>query len=54
LWPEDARLSTLWARRDRARLERSGGALEQHKRPCLIGDLEFARQARRAAVGCGG
>src|SRR5262245_34411252 len=44
----------FWARWDRARLERSGGALEQYKRPCLIGDLEFARQARRAAVGCGG
>ena len=44
----------FWARWDRARLERSGGTLEQYKRPCLIGDLDFGRQARRAGVGCGG
>lgn len=38
----------FWARWDRARLARSGGPLEQYKHPCLIGDLNFAREARAA------
>ncbi len=42
----------FWARWDGARLERSGGALEQYKRPCLIGDLEFHRQVRQALAAC--
>jgi hypothetical protein len=36
----------FWVRWDRERLKRNGGALEQYKHPCLIGDLGFARQAR--------
>jgi hypothetical protein len=35
----------FWARWDRERLLRNGGALEQYKHPCLIGDMNFARQA---------
>jgi hypothetical protein len=42
----------FWARWDRQRLERTGGALEQYKRPALINDLAFHRQARLACVGC--
>jgi hypothetical protein len=30
-----------WQRWDRARLERSGGTLEQYKHPCLVSDLNF-------------
>lgn len=42
----------FWARWDRQRLERTGGTLEQYKRPALINDLEFHRQAKQAfAVG---
>jgi GH3 auxin-responsive promoter len=37
----------FWARWDRQRLERTRGALEQYKHPCLIGDLNFAREAAR-------
>ena len=36
----------FWARWDRARLERTGGTLEQYKHPCLISDMEFHRQTR--------
>jgi len=36
----------FWNRWDAERLRRNGGTLEQYKHPCLIGDLEFARQAR--------
>src|SRR5262249_856042 len=30
-----------WQQWDRQRLARTGGALEQYKHPCLIGDLKF-------------
>jgi hypothetical protein len=33
----------FWAKWDRERLAQTGGAPEQYKHPCLIGDLEFAR-----------
>jgi hypothetical protein len=36
----------FWAKWDRERLAKTGGALEQYKRPCLIGDHGFADQAR--------
>jgi hypothetical protein len=36
----------FWTRWDRARLERTGGTLEQYKHPCLIGDMEFHKQAK--------
>jgi hypothetical protein len=36
----------FWARWDRQRLERTGGTLEQYKHPCLIGELNFAREAK--------
>ncbi|MFO0842864.1 MAG: GH3 auxin-responsive promoter family protein [Gemmataceae bacterium] len=42
----------FWARWDRQRLERTGGTLEQYKRPALINDLEFARAAKTAPAGC--
>jgi hypothetical protein len=32
-----------WLRWDRDRLARTGGATEQYKHPCLIGDLDFHR-----------
>jgi hypothetical protein len=32
-----------WQEWDRQRLQRSGGALEQYKHPCLIPDLNFSR-----------
>jgi hypothetical protein len=37
----------FWAAWDRQRLERTRGTLEQYKHPCLIGDLNFAREAAR-------
>ena len=42
----------FWARWDRARLERSGGTLEQYKHPCLISDMGFYRQVRSQVVAC--
>jgi hypothetical protein len=36
----------FWAKWDRLRLERTGGTLEQYKHPCLIGDMEFHKQAK--------
>lgn len=42
----------FWAEWDRARLEKSGGTLEQYKHPCLINDLRFAPQARQRFVRC--
>ena len=42
----------FWARRDRHRLERTGGTLEQYKRPALINDLDFPGPAKQACVGC--
>jgi len=36
----------FWANWDRQRLQKTGGALEQYKHPCLINDLDFARQVR--------
>jgi hypothetical protein len=42
----------FWSRWDRERLLRNGGALEQYKHPCLIGDMNFYRQVRQVeAVG---
>ena len=47
---ESARLGTLrvaiiptgtWQKWDRARLSQTGGAAEQYKRPCLMGDTSF-------------
>ncbi len=35
----------FWARWDRERLLRNGGAAEQYKHPCLIPDLSFAEEA---------
>jgi hypothetical protein len=40
----------FWQRWDRERLKRTGGTAEQYKRPCLIGDVQFAQQAREAAA----
>jgi hypothetical protein len=40
----------FWARWDRERLARTGGALEQYKHPCLIGDHGFHEQARKAGA----
>lgn len=34
-----------WARWDLARVKQTGGAAEQYKHPCLIGDLKFAQTA---------
>jgi hypothetical protein len=34
----------FWGRWDRERLMRNGGTLEQYKHPCLIGDVNFAKQ----------
>jgi hypothetical protein len=39
----------FWSRWDRERLLRNGGALEQYKHPCLIGDMGFYRQAVQTA-----
>ncbi len=48
---ESARLGSLrvrvipaghWAKWDAERLKKTGGAAEQYKRPCLIGDVNFA------------
>jgi hypothetical protein len=45
----------FWAAWDRERLRRSGGALEQYKRPCLINDFSFRGNGGPAAVtSCGG
>lgn len=35
--------SGMWAAWDANRLAKTGGSLEQYKRPCLIGDLEFKK-----------
>lgn len=43
----------FWAKWDRERLLRTGGALEQYKHPCLIGDHAFAEQARRESEPAG-
>ncbi len=40
----------FWSRWDRERLLRNGGALEQYKHPCLIGDMGFYRQVRAMEV----
>jgi hypothetical protein len=40
----------FWQQWDRERLERSGGTLEQYKRPCLIADPQFGRKARADAL----
>ena len=40
--------SGFWARWDRERLRRNGGAMEQYKHPCLIPDPKFAEQASAA------
>jgi hypothetical protein len=37
----------FWSRWDHERLLRNGGALEQYKHPCLIGDMNFYRQVRQ-------
>jgi GH3 auxin-responsive promoter len=39
-----------WAKWDAERLKKTGGAAEQYKRPCLIGDMNFAATMPRAAV----
>jgi hypothetical protein len=45
----------FWQGWDRDRLQRTGGTLEQYKRPCLITDVQFADRARRpAGVAAGG
>lgn len=36
-----------WCNWDRERLAKTGGAPEQYKHPCLIGDLDFARTVPR-------
>lgn len=40
----------FWSRWDRERLAKSGGTAEQYKHPCLIPDLDFAGEARTAAL----
>jgi GH3 auxin-responsive promoter len=41
--------SGAWAKWDRERLRKTGGASEQYKRPCLIGDPEFHKTMPRTA-----
>src|SRR5262245_22457256 len=36
----------FWARWDRERLRRSGGAMEQYKHPCLINDAQFCAEVK--------
>ena len=43
----------FWQRWDRERLERSGGAPEQYKHPCLIADSQFNAGVEMAAVASG-
>jgi hypothetical protein len=41
----------FWREWDRERLKKTGGALDQYKRPCLMSDLSFSRHANRERVG---
>jgi hypothetical protein len=40
----------FWQQWDRERMERSGGALEQYKRPCLIADPQFGQKLRAESL----
>jgi hypothetical protein len=40
----------FWQEWDRERLKKTGGVLDQYKRPCLISDPHFSREAQQAQV----